>query len=48
MEERSGAYRVWWGNLRQRDNLKDLDVDGWIILIGASNNTLAWALTEFI
>ena len=31
------------GNLRQRDNLKGLDVDGWIILIGASNNTLAWA-----
>jgi hypothetical protein len=23
MEERRGAYRVWWGNLRDRDYLED-------------------------
>jgi len=26
------AYRFWWGKFRQRDHLKDLDVDGRIIL----------------
>jgi hypothetical protein len=25
-------YRVWWGNLRERDNLGDSGVDGRIIL----------------
>jgi hypothetical protein len=32
MGERKVAYRVWWGDLRERDHLKDLDVDGRIIL----------------
>jgi hypothetical protein len=27
-----GAYRVWWGDLREGNNLKDLVVDGRIIL----------------
>ena len=31
MWERRGAYRVWWGNLRERDHLMDLGVDGRII-----------------
>jgi len=31
--ERRGVYRVWWGNLRERDHLEDPDVDGSIILI---------------
>jgi hypothetical protein len=22
----------WWGNLRERDYMKDLGIDGWIIL----------------
>jgi hypothetical protein len=28
---RKGAYRVWWGNLREGDKLKDRDIDGRII-----------------
>jgi hypothetical protein len=30
--EGRGVYRVWWGNLRERDHLGDPDVDGMIIL----------------
>jgi hypothetical protein len=29
---RPGAYRVYWGNLSERDHLKDPGVDGRIIL----------------
>jgi len=25
--ERSGAYRVWWGDLRERDHLEEPGVD---------------------
>jgi len=32
MGESRGAYRVWWGNLRERDHFKDPDVDRGIIL----------------
>jgi len=32
MGERRGVYRVWWGNLRERDNLEDPGVDGKIVL----------------
>jgi hypothetical protein len=32
MGDRRGAYRFWWGSLRARDHLGDLDVDGRIIL----------------
>jgi len=32
MGERRGAYRVLWGNLRERENLEDLGVDGRIVL----------------
>ena len=32
MAERRGVYRVWWGNLRERDHLGDPGVDGRIIL----------------
>jgi len=30
--ERRGAYRGWWGNLKEGKNLEDLGVDGRIIL----------------
>jgi len=32
MGERRGVHRVWWGNLRERDNLGDPGLDGRIIL----------------
>jgi hypothetical protein len=32
MGERSGAYRVWWGNLKERDHLEDPGVDRRLIL----------------
>jgi len=31
MGERRVIYRVWWGNLRERDHLEDLSVDGRIL-----------------
>ena len=33
MEDRRGAYRVSWENLRERDHLEDPSIDGRIILI---------------
>jgi hypothetical protein len=30
--DRTGAYMVWWGNLRKRDHLEDQGLDGRIIL----------------
>jgi hypothetical protein len=32
MEERRGVYRVWWGNLRERDHMEKPVVGGRIIL----------------
>ena len=32
MGDRRDSYRSWWEGLRVRDYLKDLGVDGWIIL----------------
>jgi hypothetical protein len=32
MWERRGVYRALWGNLRERDQLEDPDVNGRIIL----------------
>jgi hypothetical protein len=28
MEEGRGAYRIWWGDIREREHLVDLGVDG--------------------
>jgi hypothetical protein len=33
MGQMRGVYRVWWGNLKERDHLGDLDVDGRIIRV---------------
>ena len=32
MGERRGLYRVWWGNLRERDHLGNPGIDGRILL----------------
>jgi hypothetical protein len=32
MGEMRGVYRVWWGDLRERDHLRDPSVGGRIIL----------------
>jgi hypothetical protein len=32
MEDRRGAYRLWWGDLRERDHLEDLRIVGKIRL----------------
>jgi hypothetical protein len=32
MGEKRGVYRIWWGKLRERDNLEDPGTDGRIIL----------------
>jgi hypothetical protein len=32
MRERIGVNRVWWGNLRERDHLEEIGIDGRIIL----------------
>jgi hypothetical protein len=32
MGEERGAYRIWWGDRREGDHLKDPGVDGRIIL----------------
>jgi hypothetical protein len=32
MGERTGLYKVWWRNPREKDHLKDQNVDGRIIL----------------
>jgi len=30
--ERRDTYKIWWGNLRERDHLEEAGVDGKIIL----------------
>jgi hypothetical protein len=32
MGDRTGLYKVWWRNLREKDHLEDQNVDGRIIL----------------
>jgi hypothetical protein len=32
MTKKRGAFRSWWGNIRETDYLEDIDADGRIIL----------------
>jgi len=36
--ERRGAYRVWWGDLKERGNLEDIVLIGDILLCCVSIN----------
>jgi hypothetical protein len=34
IEERIGEYRIWWGNMKEKDYLESVDIDGsikWIL-----------------
>jgi len=53
-EERS-CIGSWWGNRRERDHLRDLGVDGWIILGWISSRSdvgiwtgLGWPRIEIV
>jgi hypothetical protein len=45
--DRRGAYRVWWGDLREIDNLEDLSVDRRTILKWIFNK-VGWGGMEWI
>ena len=32
MGDSRGVYRLWWKNLKERDHLEELDIEGMIIL----------------
>ena len=38
----------WWGNLRERENLEDPGIDGWIILRWVFRKWDGWAWTGLI
>jgi hypothetical protein len=40
MGETRGTYRCWWGNMKEKDNLEVLSVDGKTILKLFSINLL--------
>ena len=48
MGEKRNAYRVWWVNLKKRDNLEHLVVDGCIILKLVMNTYYGQLWTGFI
>jgi hypothetical protein len=48
MGDRRGAYRVWWGDLKETDHLKDLSIDGRIILKWILNKWDGWTCTGLI
>jgi hypothetical protein len=48
MGERRGAYRVWWGNLRERDHLVDPGIDERIILRLFCRKWDVWSWTGLI
>jgi len=48
MRERSGAYRLWWGDLRKIDRLEKLGVDERIILKWMFRNCYHKVLTVLL
>ena len=50
MGEKRGVYRIWWGNLRERDHLGDPGVDGRIILIWIFSqwNVVEWTGSSWL
>jgi hypothetical protein len=45
MGGRTGTYRVWRGDLTERDHLQDLDVDG---MIKMDVQEVGWGVTDWI
>ena len=50
MGERRGAYRVWWGGLRERHHLGDSSINGRKILrwIFRKRNVGAWTGSSWL
>jgi len=45
---RRGVYRVWWGDVMERDQLEDLSVDGRILKWICKKWDVVWAWTGLI
>jgi hypothetical protein len=45
---RRGVYSCWWGDLMEGDHLKNLGVDGRIIIKGSSGSGMGGVWTGFL